>query len=101
MITSINQSQSNIQETHFTNEHEKSIYSEWNGECFYSHGKSNARGVAILFRKNLDIKVISIQKDNNGNFLLLELLYNDMTLLLANIYAPKMDCPDFFSTIIS
>ena len=90
-----------IQETHFTKELEKSIYSEWNGECFYSNGKSNARGVAILIRNALNVKVNNVLKDDNGNFLLLELVFNGMCFLLANIYAPNTDCPEFFNMIFN
>lgn len=39
-----------LQETHFTQEMEKTIYTEWNGNCFFSHGKSNAKGVALSYR---------------------------------------------------
>ena len=40
-----------LQETHFIEDIEKDIYSEWGGKCYFSHGKSNSKGVAILFKK--------------------------------------------------
>jgi hypothetical protein len=31
---------------------------------YFSHGKSNAKGAAILFRKSLDIKINSVRTDD-------------------------------------
>jgi len=53
----------------------KHLYSFWNGECYYSHGKSYSRGVSILFRLNLNIKVNCIEKDSDGNILLVYIIY--------------------------
>ena len=46
-----------LQETHFVENMEKCIYSEWDGNCLFSHGRSNSKGVAILFNIRLDIKI--------------------------------------------
>ena len=59
-----------LQETHFVPEIEKNIYSEWNGKCFFNHGKSNAKGVAVLLKTNLNIKIEKVHSNNKGNMLI-------------------------------
>ena len=88
-----------LQETHFVKDIEKKIYSEWNGLGYFSHGKSNAKGVAVLFRKDLNIKINSIKTDDSGNFIILQIFFADTDIILVNIYAPNIDSPSFFKNI--
>lgn len=46
-----------LQETHCTQSDEKIWLSEWGGAGYFSHGKSNARGVAILFSRDFNPKI--------------------------------------------
>ena len=48
---------------------EKQWEREWGGKILFSHGSSNARGVAILFKSGLDIDVNSVKADTQGRFL--------------------------------
>jgi exonuclease III len=89
-----------LQETHFIKDIEKKIYSEWNGLCYFSHGKSNAKGVAILFRKNLNIKINSVKTDDNGCYIILQVLFDSSTFILVNVYAPNIDSPNFLKVFL-
>ena len=51
-----------LQETHFPECIENNIYAEWNGSCFLSHGTFNSKCVAILHKKQLDIKILNLKK---------------------------------------
>ena len=42
-----------LQETHFPDEEEALIRTQWNNDCNFSNYKSNAQGVAILFNKDV------------------------------------------------
>jgi exonuclease III len=88
-----------LQETHFIKEFEKKIYSEWNGLCYFSHCKSNAKGVAILCRKDLDIKINFVKTDDSGSFIMLGISLDSINFTLVNIYAPNTDSPSFFRNI--
>ena len=88
-----------LQETHFTEEIEHKIYQQWERVCFYSHSSCNSKGVAILLRKGLDIKVAECKKDDNGQFIALNISYENNSFILANIYAPNTDKPDFFKNV--
>ena len=72
----------------------------WNGECLFNNYKSNARGVAILFGKNLEYKIHKQIKDNEGNFLVIDLTAQHQRFTLINLYGPNSDSPSFFKKII-
>ena len=42
-----------LQDIHFTADDEANIKSQWGNSCIFSHLRSNARGVAILFSTGL------------------------------------------------
>jgi len=45
--------------------------------------KSNSRGVSILIRQNLNIKVNCIEKDRDGNIVVLDIIYKEKKITLA------------------
>lgn len=83
-----------LQETHSTPDQEKIWSSKWGGRAYFSHGSSNARGVAILFSSTLPIKVLSSRQDGEGRFLLLQAAIDGWEFTFLNIYAPTADQPD-------
>ena len=90
-----------LQETHFFEEIENEIYQQWEGNCFFSHGSSHSKGVAVLIKKGTDIKVLACRKDTNGQFIALNISYNDKQIILANIYTPNTDNPVFLINAFS
>ena len=61
-----------VQETYWTPELESIIKSEWKGKAFFAHGQNRARGVAILLKNNIDIKVNGTYSDITGRLLMLK-----------------------------
>ena len=63
---------------------------------------SQARGVAILFKKDLPVHINedSIYKDPSGNFIVLNFLYESYTMTLGCIYGPNQDEPEFYRNIV-
>ena len=80
-----------LQETHATESVEKSWKKEWKGQMEFCHGKSSARGVAVLISDKVDIVINEIIRDNTGRFLLLDTTFEGQSLILVNIYAPTKD----------
>ena len=80
-----------IQETHSSHEFETAWKEQWGGEIFFSHGKSNSRGVAILIAPETDVIINSIVHDEEGRCLVLECNLNEINYTLVNIYAPTID----------
>ena len=80
-----------LQETHSTCNIESKWTGEWGGKIFFSHGESNARGVAILVTKNLYININSTLNDTNGRFILLDCTIGNQNLIIVNLYAPTLE----------
>ena len=77
-----------FQETHSSNATQK----KW-GEDFgkkntiiFSHGKSNARGVAIGFCGNLDYTLIKTETDSEGRFVVIEAKMKNEVYVFINFY---------------
>ena len=88
-----------LQETHSSRKSGHFWRNEWGGgKILFSHGDTNARGVAILFARNLDIKIEKVQNDTNRRVISALISFNDQRVLLCNIYAPNEDDADFFKT---
>ena len=88
-----------LQDTHFTAKDEINIRDQWGSNCLFSNNRSNARGVAILFGKELDYKIHRSIIDTDGNFIILDLNVYNQKMTLVNLYGPNNDKPDFFQHI--
>lgn len=85
-----------LQETFSVKTDEKFWKSEWGGLALFSHGVFNSRGVSILFRRNLDVKIIDVTKDFEGRFIVCSAKINGKNVVISNLYAPNEDRPEFF-----
>lgn len=76
-----------LQETHSERSDENSWNTQFGCEkVFFSHGQRNTCGVLIGFKKNLEFKVEDIRSDDEGRFLILKCIIQDMPVLLVNVY---------------
>ena len=89
-----------LQETHSIKSQAKIWCSQWHGCGYFSHGESNARGVAIFINKKANIQVKHIYKDDKGRDLILDVVYENLEFSLCNLYAPNEDSPEFFMEVI-
>ena len=88
-----------FQETHSVKGVEKVWRNTWGGQMYFSHGTNLARGVAIAFQRDLDVKVLDIKRDEEGRFLLLKAEVENEKFLFVNIYAPNVDDVGFFKDL--
>ena len=88
-----------LQETHSTEKSENQWRAEWGGQAYFSHGTSEARGVCILIKNNVDFELKNITKDKEGRFLQISGTLQDRSMSIANIYGPNKDDILFFSYI--
>ena len=88
-----------LQDTHFDQESERQIRAEWGYECVFASKNTRSRGVAILLNNNFDFKIKEVIKDNQGNFIILQLHSSGKDIVLVNIYGPNRDNPPFFKDI--
>lgn len=88
-----------LQDTNFTETEENIIKSQWGYKAFFSSFTSNSRGVTILFNNNCELEVHKTFKDDNGNFLILDVSVDDLHVLLVNLYGPYLDTPAFYTNL--
>ncbi|KAL9961456.1 hypothetical protein ACROYT_G030398 [Oculina patagonica] len=80
-----------LQETHSTENDECKWKKEWGSEIIFSHGSSNARGVAVLIKSGLDIVIQHELLKSNGRSIVLKVRIKDKNYLLVNLYGPNKD----------
>ena len=88
-----------LQDTHFTNELEPFVETQWGYKCVFNSYSSNARGVAILFNNNFELKLHRVKQDDEGNMLSLDLDIDGNRITLINIYGPNSDNPEFYENV--
>ena len=66
-----------LQETHFSEEIKLKIDTEFSSwQCYHSFGNSRNRGVSIFLHNSLNAKMNCVVQDNDGRYLLLNILIN-------------------------
>ena len=75
-----------LQETHSCIKDEIKLRDEFNGELFFSHGKTNSYGVAISFYRSKTMEQTNKISDKSGRILLVEETIDDTVFVLINIY---------------
>ena len=80
-----------LQETHSTIRSEEEWRKQWGKHIEFSHGTHNCKGVAILFDNEHEYEILNMEKDDDGRFLLVNVVTEDQNFILVNIYAPTKD----------
>ena len=85
-----------LQETHSDENSENIWRNEWGGLGYFASGSERSRGVAILIKPGLPIKVSRAQKDLEGRYIIIEIEYFGVKTTLGNVYGPNTDEPAIF-----
>ena len=85
-----------IQETHSVQKDQQVWANQFGcgtGSVFFSHRKSDARGILIAFREGIKYKVTEKHIDTEGRYIVLNLLLNKIKspVVLINYYAPNQE----------
>ena len=75
-----------LQETHSSVKYEKIQNNEFEGQLFFSHGKTNSCGAAIDFVGTKALNILNIRRDYLGRILVIELKIDDSVFVFINIY---------------
>ena len=89
-----------LQETHLDAPLIERLNHEWHGSVLASAGDTRARGVVILVKPRLEIKINTVSTDDDGRIVCVQGEVMDKTVVLCNIYAPNIDDPTFFTRVI-
>ena len=88
-----------LQDVHWDKKWEKMIRAEWGYECITACNTTRSRGVSILFNNTFEFKLSNVQKDNKGNWVVLDINIYGMNVTLICLYGPNEDNPDFYEEI--
>ena len=88
-----------LQETHSEKVREADWENIWGPNIYFSHGTSNSTGVAILIKRNSNIKVINHIEICCGRAQLLEIEHDTVKFALVNVYCPNNDDLDFLKKV--
>ena len=66
------------------------------GKACFSIFSTKSRGVAILFKPSLNLKILSCVSDEEGRYIILQIEMDNSVFILVNVYGPNEDNPDFF-----
>lgn len=61
--------------------------------------QKNSRGVAVLFNNDFEFKVNNIDRDENGNWIVLNICMLSMNITLVSLYGPNDDQPNFYTHV--
>ena len=84
---------------HLENKTEDFIKTEWDISMYMNRLPSTKMEVMILINNNFDQEVTKVVKDPKGNFIILEITVQKQRIILANIYGPNGDKPQFYKKL--
>lgn len=91
-----------LQLTHAKHNVQSVFRTNWLGQAYHANFGAKARGVAMLFRRNIPFIQNSRTVDPDGRYtvyLIVEVNLNSTPVTLVNIYSHNFDCPEFFQKI--
>lgn len=77
------------------------LHKPWVGQIFHSNFNSKSRGTAILIYKRVKFTPDHIHCDPDGQYVIVSGMLFQTPVVLANVYAPNWDSPNFMSTFFS
>jgi exonuclease III/uncharacterized protein Smg (DUF494 family) len=88
-----------MQETHFEETDLNSWKKVWDSTLEYSSGSNKSRGVVTLINKKLDHKVLAVEKDTEGRWVIIKIDVKGLELHIVNFYGPNEDHPIHIETL--
>ena len=83
-----------MQETHAVKSDKRiwtNLFGCGKGSITFSHGKSDMCIVFIAFREAINYQVITQNVDNNGRYIVLNVLMDNNPVILVHYYAPNVE----------
>jgi len=92
-----------LQESHSVDTDCEKWKREWGANIFFSHGKNDARGVAILFPSRGSFDIEDSWSDIDGRIAMVKIKFENEMIFLINVYAPTKNNQrqqlEFFSNL--
>ncbi len=78
---------------------QRKLSCNWMSQIYQSPFTSHARGVAILFGKNIPFKFSSMVTDPHGRYIMVSIFITCLPLTFLNVYGPNTDDPNFYKKV--
>ena len=88
-----------LQELHCQNISNDNWTQEWGNQAFFCGNSSNSTGVGILISPNVNFNVIEYKEVIVGRIQVLKINFNNMEIVLINVYGPNKDDKLFFTEL--
>ena len=69
------------------------------GKIWFSHGNSQARGVAILVKRTSNFICHDVIRDKDGRYILVRGSVNQEKIIIVSVYAPNNNDEGFFESL--
>ena len=80
---------------------ENVVRSQRGFECIVAGQDPGSKGVAVLFKNQIEYKIHSVVKDDEGRYILTDIEMLNKRMTIANIYVPSSgDHPELFEKVI-
>ena len=90
-----------LQETHFRpNDTFRLKVKEWRN-IYHANGQQKKAGVAILISDNLDFKIKTVSRDEEGHYIIIKGSIHQEDLTIVNIYAPNVRTPKYITQLVT
>ena len=80
-----------LQETHFRPKHTFRLKIRGWRTIYHANGQQKKAGVAILISDNLDFKIKTVTRDEEGHYIRIKRSIHQEDLTIVNIYAPNVE----------
>ena len=90
-----------LQETHLLATERSKLERGWVDQIFCSNYGARSRGVAILIKRGTPFVSSQVISDTNGRYIIVSGKLFGTPIILANVYGPNWDNPQFFSRLIA
>ena len=86
-------------ETHSSPNNESIWTNEWGGKIIFSHGSTQARGIAVCTSKEIFNRISNIHICTSGRLILFDIEEKGVLITIGALYAPNEDNPKFFTDV--
>lgn len=90
-----------LQETHLTGGKLLSLRRSWMGHSYHSTYSNLSRGVSILIRKSLPFRLLAVEVDPGGRYVIMHANIMTLEMVIVGLYVPPPASISFLYQVVS
>ena len=88
-----------LQETHIRPKNTFRLKIRGRRTIYHANGQQKKAGVAILISDNLDFKIKTVSRGEEGHYIIIKRSIHQEDLTIVNIYAPNLTTPKYINQL--